>query len=201
MNLSEMTARIRKDLHDDDAGNYQWTDDELTRHINRAVRELSEKVPLPARATLPTTPGSRQIDLSSLTNRVMVQAVEYPVDGSPPQYQRFSIWGDNLNLLGSAEADGSNCYIYFGVLHTLDANGSTIPTQYEDLVATGACGYAAIEWAAFTINRVNVGGVMTPREYRIWGNERLKAFKTGLKKLGRRQRIRTQQLFISDEES
>jgi len=201
MNLSEMTARIRKDLHDDDAGNYQWTDDELTRHIDRAVRELSEKVPLPARATLPTTPSSRQIDLSSLTDRVMVQAVEYPADGSPPQYQRFSIWGDNLNLLGSAEGDGSNCYIYYGVLHTLDAEGSTIPTQYEDLVATGACGYAAIEWAAFAINRVNIGGVMTPREYRTWGNERLKVFKERLKRLGRRQRIRTQQLFIPNKET
>jgi len=201
MNLSEMIARVRKDLHDDDSNTYQWTDEELTRHTDRAVRELSEKVPLPAKATLPTTPSSRQIDLSSLTDRVMVQAVEYPADGSPPQYQRFSIWGDNLNLLSGAEGDGSNCYIYYGVLHTLDAEGSTIPTQYEDLVATGACGYAVIEWAAFAINRVNIGGVMTPREYRTWGNERLKVFKERLKRLGRRQRIRTQQLFIPNKET
>ena len=201
MNLSEMIARIRKDLHDDDSSNYQWTDDELTRHTDRAVRELSEKVSLPAKATLPTTPSSRQIDLSSLTDRVMVQAVEYPADGSPPQYQRFSIWGDDLKLLSGAEGDGSNCYIYYGVLHTLDAEGSTIPTQYDDLVATGACGYAAIEWAAFTINRVNIGGVMTPREYRTWGNERLKVFKERLKRLGRRQRIRTQQFFIPNKET
>jgi len=201
MNLSEMIARVRKDLHDDDSNTYQWTDEELTRHTDRAVRELSEKVPLPAKATLPTTPSSRQIDLSSLTDRVMVQAVEYPADGSPPQYQRFSIWGDDLKLLSGAEGDGSNCYIYYGVLHTLDAEGSTIPTQYEDLVATGACGYAVIEWAAFAINRVNIGGVMTPREYRTWGNERLKVFKERLKRLGRRQRIRTQQLFIPNKET
>ena len=201
MNLSEMIARVRKDLHDDDSNTYQWTDEELTRHTDRAVRELSEKVPLPAKATLPTTPSSRQIDLSSLTDRVMVQAVEYPADESPSQYQRFSIWGDDLKLLSGAEGDGSNCYIYYGVLHTLDAEGSTIPTQYEDLVATGACGYAAIEWAAFAINRVNVGGVMTPREYRTWGNERLKVFKERLKRLGRRQRIRTQQLFIPNKET
>jgi len=201
MNLSEMIARVRKDLHDDDSNTYQWTDEELTRHTDRAVRELSEKVPLPAKATLPTTPSSRQIDLSSLTDRVMVQAVEYPADESPSQYQRFSIWGDDLKLLSGAEGDGSNCYIYYGVLHTLDAEGSTIPTQYEDLVATGACGYAAIEWAAFAINRVNIGGVMTPREYRTWGNERLKVFKERLKRLGRRQRIRTQQLFIPNKET
>ncbi|MFC1937407.1 hypothetical protein ACFLWY_02460 [Chloroflexota bacterium] len=195
MNLTEMIARVRKDLHDEDADNYQWTDDKLTRHINRAVRELSEKVPLPAKATLPTTPSSRQIDLSSLNNKVMVQAVEYPMDETPPQYQRFSIWGDNLSMLSGNEPDGSNCCIYYGVIHTLDASGSTIPTQYEDVVATGACGYAAIEWAAFAINRVNVGGIMTPKEYRTWGNERLTVFRERLKRLGRKQRIRSQQLF------
>jgi len=195
MSLSDMIALVRKDLHDEDSNNYQWSDDELTRHINRAVKELSERVPLLAKATLPTTSGSRQVDISSLTNRVMVQAVEYPVDESPAKYQRFSTWGDTLTVISGNEPNGANCYVYYGVIHTLDANGSTIPTEYEDLVTTGACGYAAIERAAFSINRVNVGGAMTPREYRIWGNERLKIFKDGLKRLGRRQRIRTQQLF------
>ena len=196
MNLSEMITLVRRDLKDEDSNNYQWSDDELTRHINRAVKELSERVPLLAKATLPTTSGSRQVDISSLTDRVMVQAVEYPVDGSPARYQRFSIWGDTLTIISGDEPNGANCYIYYGVLHTLDADGSTIPTEYEDSVATGACGYAAIERAASSINRVNVGGTMTPREYRIWGNERLRSFRDRLKRLGRRQRIRTQQLFI-----
>ena len=195
MNLSEMIALVRKDLHDEDSNNYQWSDGELTRHINRAVKELSERMPLPAKATLPTTSGSRQLDISSLTNRVMVQAVEYPVDESPARYQRFSIWGDTLTIISGDEPNGANCDIYYGMLHTLDTSGSTIPAEYEDIVATGACGYAAIEWAAFAINRVNVGGTMTPREYQVWGDERLRIFKDRLKKLGRRQRIRPQQLF------
>jgi len=195
MNLSEMIALVRKDLHDEDSNNYQWSDDELTRHINRAVKELSERVPLLAKAVLPTTSGSREVDISSLTNRVMVQAVEYPVDESPAKYQRFSIWGDTLTIISGDEPNGANCYIYYGVIHTKDANGSTIPAECEDLVATGAGGYAAIGWAAFAINRVNVSGAMAPKEYRIWGNERLKIFKDRLKRLGRRQRIRTQQLF------
>ncbi len=197
MNLSQMIALVRKDLHDEDSGNYQWSDDELTRHINRAVRELSERVPLLAKATLPTTPGSREIDISSLSDRVMVEAIEYPVGEFPPKYQQFSIWGDTLTIISGDEPNGSNGYVYYGVLHNLDANGSTIPAKYEDLVAAGACGYAAIEWAAYTINRVNVGGTMTSKEFRLWGNERLSIFKERLKRLGRRQRVRTQQIFIS----
>jgi len=198
MNLSEMIGLVRKDLHDEDSGNYQWSDAELTRHINRAVRELSERVPLLAKATLPTTSGSRELDISGISDRVMVEAVEYPVDASPPNYQRFSVWGDTLTIISGSEPNGSNCYVYYGALHTLDANGSTIPTKYEDLVTAGACGYAAMEWAAYAINKVNVGGTMTPREFRLWGSERLADFQERLKRLGRRQRVRPQQLFDSD---
>ena len=198
MNLTDMIALVRKDLHDEDSNNYQWSDTELTRHINRAVSELSEKVPLPAKATLPTTSGSMELDISSLTNRVMVEAVEYPLDASPPGFQRFSIWGDTLTIISGSEPDGSNCHIYYGTLHTLDASGSTVPTKYEDLVATGACGYAAMEWAAYAINMVNVGGTMSPREYRLWASERLGVFQERLDRLGRRQRVRNQQLFVSD---
>ena len=196
MNLSEMLTLVRRDLKDEDESNYLWSDDELARHINRAVKELSERVPLPAKATLATTSGSRQLDISALANRVVVQAVEYPVDEFPTKFQQFSIWGDTLTIISGDEPNGANCYIYYGVLHTLDANGSTIPGKYEDLVATGAGGYAAIEWAAYAANRVNVGGTVTPREYRIWGDERLRTFRNRLRRLGRRQRIRTQQLFL-----
>ena len=199
MNLSEMITLVRRDLHDEDSGNYQWSDAELTRHIDRAVRELSEKIPLPAKATVPTISGSSEIDISDLSNRIMVEAVEYPVGASPPDYQRFTIWGDTLTIISGSEPDGSNCYVYYGALHTLDGDGSTIPAKYEDLVATGACGYAAIERAAYAINKVNIGGMMTPSEFRLWGNERLGLFQERLKRLSRRQRVRRQQLYASED--
>ena len=198
MNLTDMIDLVRKDLHDEDSNNYRWSDSELTRHINRAVKELSEKVPGPARATLATTADSREIDISGLTNRIMIEAVEFPVDNYPPSFQRFSIWGDILTIISGSEPDGSNCRIYYGTLHTLDTQGSTVPVKYEDLVATGACGYATVEWAAYAINRVNVGGVNVSKEFRLWGSEKLAAFQEALSRLGRRQRVRVQRLFDAD---
>jgi hypothetical protein len=195
MNLSEMITLVRKDLRDQDSENYRWSDDELTRHINRAVRELSEEVPLPARATLPTTGDSREVDISTLTGRIMVEAVEYPLLSFPPDYQQFTVWGDTLTIISGSEPDGSNCYIYYGALHTLDANGSTIPTKHEDIVAAGACGYAAVEWAVYAINRVNIGGALTSREYLEWGNQKLKYFRQELKRLGRKNRVRVSSLY------
>jgi hypothetical protein len=125
----------------------------------------------------------------------MVEAVEYPVGEFPKSYQRFALWGDKLTLLGDEVPDGANACIYYGKVHTLDASSSTIPTKHEDLLATGAGGYAAIEWAVYAINRVSVGGNPTPSEFLTWGNERLNYFRQELKRLGRRNRVRISSLY------
>ena len=195
MNLSEMRTIVRRDLKDEDAANYRWTDDELDRHITHTVREFSEVIPYEQKVTKATTLGSRDIDISSLSDRIMIQAVEYPVDKFPKQLQRFILWGDTITLLGDEVPDGSNTYIYYGKLHTLDAASSTIPSYLDDLIVAGACGYAAVEWAVYAINRVNVGGTMTPREFLVWGNERLRFFKSELKRLGRRNRVRVRTMY------
>ncbi len=195
MNLTEMRTIARRDLHDEDANNYRWTDDELNRHIAHAVKDFSEAIPYERKATKATISGSREIDISTITDRIMVEAVEYPVDKFPKKYQRFSLWADTLTLLGDEVPDGSNAYIYYGKLHTLDASTSTIPAMYEDLIAVGACGYAAVEWAVYAINRVNVGGDVTPNEFLAWGKEKLNYFKAELNRLGRRNRVRIRSLY------
>jgi len=196
LNLTQMRAIVRRDLHDEDSENYRWTDDELDRHIAHAVKDFSEAIPYEQKETKATTAGSRHIDISSLSDRVMIQAVEYPVDKFPKSYQRFALWEDTLTFLGDDVPDGSNCYIYYGKLHTLSAEISTIPSQYEDIVALGAAGYALVEWAAFAINQVNLGGTDTPAIFRRHGQENLLRFRKELKRLGRRSKARTNRLYI-----
>ncbi|MFH1650888.1 MAG: hypothetical protein ABID87_02120 [Chloroflexota bacterium] len=195
MNLGDMRTIVRRDLHDEDSENYRWTNDELDRHIARAVKEFSEHLPRPQKATKATTADSREMDITTLTDRVMVEAVEYPVDKFPRRYQPFSLWGDTLTLLGDEIPDGSNAYIYYGKLHTIAVDSSTVPAQYEDLIAVGAGGYAALEWAAYAVNRVNVGGAMTPEKFLTWGKEKLNFFRQELRRLGRRQRVRVNALY------
>jgi hypothetical protein len=189
-----MRTLVRRDLKDE-ATPFRWSDDELNRHILHALKEFSEALPMEQKATKATTADSREIDISTITDRIMLQAVEYPVDKFPKHYQRYSLWADSLTLLGDEVPDGSDAYIYYGKLHTLDATTSTIPPKHEDLVATGASGYAAIEWAVYAINRVNVGGTITPREFLTWGKERLRQFKEELRRLSRRNRVRVRSLY------
>jgi hypothetical protein len=195
MNLTDIRTIVRCDLHDEDSNNYRWTDNELDRHITHAVREFSEAIPYEQKATKATTSGSRELDIASITDRVMVEAVEYPVDEYPKRYQPFSLWGDTLTILGDEVPDGSNACIYYGKLHTLDGSGSTVPAQHEDLIAAGVCGYAAVEWAVYTVNRVNAGGTATPEEFIDWGNRKLQYFRQELRRLGRRHRVRTGTLY------
>ncbi len=194
MNLTEMRTRVRRDLKDEDAASYRWTSDEIDRHISHAVKELSEAVPYEQKTVIATTSGSREIDVSSLTDRIMIEAVEYLADKFPRRYQRFALWGETITLLGDELPDGSNANIYYGKLHTL-GDTSTIPAIYEDLVAAGAAGYAAVEWAVYATNRVSVGGTGTPAEFLAWGRERLEHFKGELKRLGRRNRVRVRSLY------
>ena len=99
MDLPTMRTRVRRDLHDEDAQNYRWTDNELDRHIQRALDEASVASPREMKSTLTTTVGSRDLSLASLTNLVSVEATEYPTDIYPPSYVRFSVWTGTLTLL------------------------------------------------------------------------------------------------------
>jgi hypothetical protein len=196
MNLNDMRSRIRKDLHDEDSQNYRWTDSDLNRHIDHAVRELSLSCPLEAKATLSTTADSRDLSLSSISDLVEIEAVEYPVGYYPPSYVRFSVWADTMTLLiDSLPGDVEDVYVYYGKLHTLNADSSTIPAKLEDLVALGAAAYAAIEWASFATNRVNLGGAETWRNYLTWGQDRLAAFMRDLSKHSRKNTVRVRRLY------
>ena len=195
MNLSEMRLLVRRDLHDEDSNNYRWTNDEIDRHITHAVKDFSEALPLEQRATIATTAGSREISISSLTSRILIEAVEYPAGQFPKRYQRFSLWQDILTLLGTEVPDGTDCYIYYAKLHTLDLSTSTIPARYEDLVATGACGYAALELAVYSVNRVNTGGSGTPLEWQELGKRKIDSFRSELKRLGSKNKVRVKQLY------
>jgi hypothetical protein len=196
MNLSDMRARLRTDLHDEDPQDERWTDAELDRHVERAVRDFSLALPLEAKTTLATTAGSRDLLIAGLSDLVAVEAVEYPVGEYPPCYVRYSIWLTTLTLLvDSSPSDAEDVAVYYTKLHTIDATSSTVPERFEDVVATGAGGYAAVEWASFATNRVNVGGRHVWREYLAWGQERLAEFQRELARHGRRNAVRVRQLY------
>ena len=193
--LTEIRARVRTDLHDEDAAGFRWASAELDRHIFHALREMSLALPVEDKATLSATTGSRDIDLSSLTGLVLVDSVEYPAGQSPPAFTEFRVWGDTLTLLVErVPAQGEQAVVYYGKLHTLDYLSSTVPQPLEDILVTGALGYAAHSMSGFTINRLNTGGGSVWRDYMIWGRERLNVFYRALARHGHPRRMKSHRL-------
>ncbi len=197
MDLPTMRARVRRDLRDEDAANYRWTDDELDRHIERALRELSLAAPLEATVLLSTTVGSRDLSIAALSDRVAIEAVEYPVGEYPRSFVAHSVWDDTLTLLiEGAPGAGEDVVVRYSTLHTLDATSSTLPAPLEDVLATGAGAYAALEWASYATNRINLGGADAWSHFHTWGAERMAAFHRALAKYGRERRIRSRRLYL-----
>ncbi len=195
MNLTDMRLKVRQDLRDTDPVNQRLADAEIDRHIAHALQDFSVALPLEQVAEIATIAGDRAVSVAALTDRVSVAAVEYPLGQVPPVYQRFAIWLDTLTFLGPDVPDGSDCRVYYAALHTLDESGSTLPARFEDLVATGAAGYAAAALAGYSIDRINDGGIDTPRFWQEWSEAKLGFFREKLKQFGRNNTVRVGQLY------
>lgn len=197
--LATVRAAVRTDLHDEDSSSYRWTDAELARHIRRALLEYSQHAPLETKSTLQTTAGSRDVSVSALNPRVRIVAVEFPTGEYPPRYAPFSLWGETLTLdVTAAPAGGQNLYVYWHKTHAI--NGSvTFPAAHDDVIAAGAAGYAALEWASFASNRLNVGGDDVWGRYMEFANVRLTAFREQLRRLPEANRARTTRLYSPAE--
>jgi hypothetical protein len=194
--IADIRARLRKDLHDEDSANYRWTDGELDRHIQHTVREFSLAVPQEQKTALTTTAGSRDLSISGLSDLVAIEAVEYPSGEYPPEYVRFSVWLATLTMLiDRTPGAGETVNVFWTKLHLIDGTSSTVPARFEDVIACGAAGYAAFEWASFSTNRINAGGRDVWREYLAFGQERLAAFQRSLARHGRRNAVRARRLY------
>ena len=200
--LAQLRALVRQDLHDEDAAAYRWTDAALDRHITRAVNEYSLHAPREQKTTLTTTAGSRDLSVATLTNRIDIEAVEWPVGEFPPTRVAWSEWQDTITLDVVNEPNAvENVYVYWTTLHTLDGSGTTIPQGHQDLVAAGAAAYAALDWTSYAANRLNTGGDDVWGRYKAFADERLRYFRGELARLGRNNTVRQRRMYTTDAPS
>jgi hypothetical protein len=201
-NITEIRADVRKDLHDEDAAAYRWTDAVLDRHIGRSVTEYSLAAPLEQRATLTTTPGSRDLSIGSLAGLIAIEAVEWPTGEFPPRRVGWSQWQSAITMdVVNEPSAAENVFVYWLKLHTLDASSSTIPGHHDEIITTGAAGYAALDWTSFATNRLNIGSSDVWGRYKAFADERLREFRRQLAQLGRANRVQTHQLYTTDAPS
>jgi hypothetical protein len=201
-NLAALRTLVRRDLHDEDSGNYRWTDTVLDRHITRAVNEYSLHAPLEDKDTLTTTAGSRDLSIATLTGLIEIAAVEWPTGEFPPRLVGFQKWVSTITLdVVNPPNAVENVHVYWYKAHTVDGSGSSIPAIHDDVVAAGAAAYAALDWTSYAINRINTGGDDVHDRYRRFAQERLAYFNAELKRLGIRAAVRQRRMYTTDAPS
>ena len=188
--LPNLRDRVRSALRDLDPNAARWSDAELDRHITRALSELTLAAPLEATTTVATTAGSRELSTGVLPDFLELEAVEFPVDAFPRRNVPFSVWATTITLDLPSPPRGEEARLRYLARHTLDEEGSTLSEALDETLASGAAGHAAIAYAAFAIDRLNAGDEVAER-FRVWGEERLRAFRTQLREHGRPRRLRS----------
>lgn len=145
--LTEFKSALRAALQDTDPDNFIWTSPELDQHLLRAKRDIDDVRPQQRKSTLTTTEGSKNIDISSLADRLSVWNVEYRVDQDPQELRNFKIWGDILTIdIDFLPSAGESVYVFWTSPHTLTTTESTIPVALINLLLMGGEAYAALAW-------------------------------------------------------
>lgn len=190
--MQDILAMVRRDLGDEDEAARRWSDESLERHINHALADLSKSAPPETVVLVATTSGSREIAIGGLAGLFRVEAVEYP----PGWRRRFTCWGGMVRLMDGPLPDGySQALIRYYGAYSLDDESGGVPGDLADLLALGAEGYACLEMAAFTVNRVNAGGTGISLSYQRLGEARLEFFRAEAARLGRGGSLRVAELY------
>jgi len=196
MNLIEMRARVREDLQDTDSQNYRWTDDEIDGTIGRVVLEYSLHAPIEQQDDIATTDGDTELDISSLSGLLEIEAVEFPIGRSPKYLQRTEYWAGHLYM--EDKGNGENARVRWLKRHTVDAQSTTVPTEHEEIIVLGATGYLAMSASAYTVDRASIAGRHATINYKAWGKDRLDRYDKKLRAISRTGRV-IQRRFYTEE--
>ena len=189
--MADILAMVRRDLGDEDVATRCWSDESLERHIRHALADLSIAAPPATAALVATTSGSREIAVGMLEGLFRVEAVEYP----PGWRRRFTSWGGVVRLMEGPLPDGGlPALVQYYATYSLDGDGG-LPDELADLLALGAEGYACLELAAASVNRVNAGGSGPPLYYQRLGEARLEYFRAEAARPGPGGSLRTAELY------
>ena len=197
--LSDLRTRVRQDLRDT-ASPQEFTDAELDRWLDRAVGEVSVARPREMESVLDADGTTRNLSLSGLTLLLAVYSVEYPVGEWPPSYVRFDVYGTTLTMhIDGVPVAGEDVKVRWGKVHTLDASGTTLTEDLEDVVVLGAAAYALDAYAAAGASKLLTTGAGGQRSLSSEAGERLRAYGSALR--GLRSRVRRRELYAPERAS
>lgn len=136
--------------------------------------------------------NSKDLNISSITDLLNVDWVEYKTRQTPADKRNHNIFGDILTIDTTlTPTNGEEVFIYCNKLHSLTESASTLKPQLERVLVLGVCGNAAISKAQSHINQINKGGAGTVSELQNWGLAKLALYRIELGRLAKPKTYRT----------
>lgn len=157
---------------------------------NNTTREwqIRASVTIADASTMTITTGTGEgtasgASLQPIADLVEITKVEYPIGDHPVTLREFEFRGDILTIdLDSVPEDGSVANIYWGKVHTVDDDGSTMPKKFDDILTNGMVAYAALAEATDVTNKVNIGD-RAMAEYMRMGQQLLLVYRDALQRI------------------
>lgn len=181
--FSAIRNTARQFLKDEYTGNdYDFANDELDLHINECLVEISQRRPYEVKETVESD-GTREIDISDITDLIEVEKAEYPTGNDPPDYRDISVFGDTLRLnIASAPTSGEDVYLYCHKVHQLTESTSTLSPDLEKVLVEGVVAKAPQAWLNKFRDQI-VPASLT--KYQTWANNQFLIYQNSLRGITR----------------
>jgi hypothetical protein len=153
---ASVIARVAQELQD--TGTAIWGTAEIRQAMDDALVTISEYIPRLAKGTVSFASTARELSLSSLTDLMDVDSVEFPIDEHPKRYVNFTKRGGTVILddyLPSVETTDS-AYIWYFIPHEVSGTATNTLSPREQPILVELCaGNVAISKASKFYAQVN----------------------------------------------
>jgi len=180
-NISAIRGTVRQLLRDEylSGSTFEFDDEELSIHIGEVVIEVSQRSPYETRETK-VSDGTKEVDISSITDLFEVVKVEYPTGSDPQDFPDFTIFGNTLRITDTTPTSGANIYLYCHKVHQLTEASSTLGPDLEKVVVEGTVVKAALAWLNKMREQIVPSSI---RLYQTWINTQYIIYQRNLEQI------------------
>jgi hypothetical protein len=149
--VSEATITAKVLLTLQDSGTAIWSTAEVRLGLDNALQEISEYTPRLAQATVAFASTVRELSISSLTDLMDVDMVEFPINLQPKRYVNFSVRGSSviLDTYLPSVSSSDTAYIWYTTPHVLDGTTTnSLPVREHNILIELTAGEMAISKAS-----------------------------------------------------
>lgn len=168
-----------------DTGTAIWGAAEIRQCIDDALVEIAEYSPYVVLATVTTSEGTKDVDISTITDALWIDQVEFREDKNPKRFRNFTIRGSKLSMnIDFLPSASENVRLYCAKAHVLSGTTTnTLDPREEQILIDLAAGHAAVNKGRYYINKVPVGSGRPQGELILWGQTKVEQARQRLQRI------------------